>query len=133
MQKIKSVFERLQGTVLHLFSLLTRASSSARVRLKFLIALLTLLAPVCLILTQSRLHASGNTITVTNTTDPASTSGNGFCTLREAIDNANSPGTDTTGGDCATGTGTDTILFTVSGAITLSGTLPAIANTTPGS
>ena len=127
MLQIKRVLERLQRPVLHsfLFSLLIRASSSARVRLKFLIALLTLLAPVCLILTQSRLHASGNTITVTNTTDPLSTSGNGFCTLREAIDNANSPGVDTTGGDCATGTGTDTIVFSVSGTITLGSTLPA--------
>src|ERR1700723_841526 len=111
MQKIKGVFERLLGTVLHLYSLLVGASSSARVRLKFLITLLALLAPVCLILTQSRLHASGNTITVTNTTDPASTSGNGFCTLREAIDNAKSPPTDTRGGHWATGTGPDSILF----------------------
>src|ERR1700733_14340249 len=129
MQKIKSVFERLLGTVLHFFSLLVGASSSARVRLKFLITLFALLAPVCLILTQSRLHASGNTITVTNNTDPVSTSGNGFCTLREAIDNANSPGLDTTGGDCATGTGTDTIVFSAIGTITLGSTLPAIANT----
>src|ERR1039458_4080243 len=64
--------------------------------------------------------ARAPSITVNNTTDPASTSGNGFCTLREAIDNANSPGTDTTGGDCVKGTGTDTISFSVSGTITLS-------------
>ena len=135
MLQIKRVLERLVRTVLHsfLFSLLTRASSSARVRLKFLIPLLTLLAPVCLILTQSRLHATGNTITVTNTTDPLSTSGNGFCTFREAIDNANSPGMDTTSGDCGTGTGTDTIVFSVSGTITITSPLPSVANTSPGS
>jgi len=75
-----------------------------------------------------------NTITVNNTTDPASRSGNGFCTLREAIDNANTPGADTSGGDCAVGTGSDTIVFSVSGTITLSstlGSLPAIANSSP--
>ncbi len=72
---------------------------------------------------------SENTITVTNTTDPASTSGNGFCTLREAINNANAE-SDTSGGDCAAGTGTDYIKFSVSGTITLVGSgLPAIQNT----
>jgi hypothetical protein len=108
------------------------SACSAFVRPGLLIALLLVLAPVCLILTQSRLHASGNTITVNNTTDPASTSGNGFCTLREAINNANAA-TDTTSGDCAAGTGTDTIKFSVSGTITLGSTLPAVANTSPGS
>ena len=75
----------------------------------------------------SRLHAS-NTITVNNTTDPVSTSSNGYCTLREAINNANAK-TDTSGGDCTAGTGTQTIVFSVSGTITLAqGTLPSIAN-----
>jgi hypothetical protein len=81
----------------------------------------------------TNLGVASNIITVSNTADPASTSGNGFCTLREAIDNANSPGTDTTGGDCAAGTGTDTINFSVSGTITLGSTLPAIANSSPNS
>ncbi len=60
-----------------------------------------------------------NVITVNNTTDPSSTSGNGFCTLREAINNANAK-SDTSGGDCAAGTGNDRIVFSVSGTITLS-------------
>ena len=104
-------------------------SSRAKVRPGLLAVLLLVLAPVCLFLSQSGLHASGNTITVNNITDPVSTSGNGFCTLREAIDNAESPGVDTTAGDCAVGTGTDTIVFTVSGEITLASALPAINNT----
>src|ERR1700720_4614980 len=98
------------------------SASRAMARPGLLVALLLVLAPVCLILTQSRLHASSNTITVNNTTDPASTSGNGFCTLREAINNANAA-SDTSGGDCAPGTGTDTIKFSVSGTITLGSTL----------
>jgi predicted outer membrane repeat protein len=103
------------------------SASRAIVRPGLLVALLIVVAPVCLVLTQSGLHASGNTITVNNLTDPASTSGNGFCTLREAINNANSPGTDTTGGDCVVGTGTDTINFSVSGTITLAqGELPTL-------
>jgi len=72
--------------------------------------------------------AGANTITVNNTTDPATTSNNGFCTLREAIDNANSPIVDTTGGDCAAGNGDDRIMFSVSGIITLGSTLPAVLN-----
>jgi predicted outer membrane repeat protein len=97
---------------------------------------LIVLVPVCVILIQTKLRASDNTITVNNLSDPVDidgkpiTSGNGFCTLREGIDNANSPGTDTTGGDCSVGSGTDTINFSVSGTITL-GTngLPEIQNT----
>ena len=46
-------------------------------------------------------------ITVNSTADNL-TAGNGFCTLREAIMNANSD-TDTTGGDCVAGSGPDTI------------------------
>jgi hypothetical protein len=105
------------------------SSSRAYVRPGLLAVLLLVLAPVCLLLSQSGLHASDNTITVNNLTDPVSTSGNGFCTLREAIDNAESPGVDTTAGDCAVATGTDTIVFTVSGEITLASALPAINNT----
>jgi predicted outer membrane repeat protein len=74
-----------------------------------------------------------NVITVNSSTDPASTSGNGFCTLREALNNANAK-SDTSGGDCAAGTGNDTIRFSICGTITLvQGTLPAIANSLPGS
>jgi CSLREA domain-containing protein len=48
------------------------------------------------LLIPSTLHAS--TITV-NTLSDSSVSGDGLCSLREAINNANSPGADTTGGD----------------------------------
>jgi hypothetical protein len=60
-------------------------------------------------------------------------SGDSYCSLREAIANANGPGVDTTGGDCAVGTGNDIISFSVSGTMTLGSALPAIANTSPGS
>ena len=62
-----------------------------------------------------------------NTTDDNITSGDGFCTLREAITNANSD-SDTTSGDCAAGTGNDSITFSLSGTITLASTLPAISD-----
>src|SRR5689334_21200434 len=52
------------------------------------------------------------TITVNSTADDA-TAGNGQCTLREAINNANAA-SDTSGGDCTAGTtGTNTINFSV--------------------
>ena len=44
----------------------------------------------------------------------------GVCTLREAIDNANSNSA-TTGGDCAAGSGADTITFAADYTITLAG------------
>ena len=108
--------------------------SDARVSVKFMIALLAVLLPCSVLVFTTNLRATSNIITVNNTTDPASTSGNGFCTLREAINNANAA-SDTSGGDCAPGTGTDTIKFSVSGTITLgtNGTLPPIANSSPGS
>src|SRR5208337_2262364 len=94
----------------------------------FLAALVILLALTLLVPILTTLHAAGPII-VNNTTDPASTSRNGFCTLREAIDNANAKA-DTTAGDCVAGTGTDTINFSVSGTITLVGSgLPEIQNT----
>ena len=65
---------------------------------------------------------------VVNTLQDDSTSGDGHCSLRKAIDNANSPGVDTTDGDCATGTGNDTIYFSVSGTITLTGNTPGVQN-----
>lgn len=49
------------------------------------------------------------------------------CTLREAIANANADA-DTTGGDCAAGSGADTISFAADYTITLAGSqLPAVA------
>jgi CSLREA domain-containing protein len=76
---------------------------------------------------ESKLGANSNTITV-NTLGDSSVSGDGFCSLREAINNANS-GSDTTSGDCAAGTGNDAINFSISGRITLGSTLPSIAHT----
>jgi CSLREA domain-containing protein len=63
-------------------------------------------------------------ITVNSTADTA-TAGDGQCTLREAITNANSD-SDTTGGDCSAGSGADAISFSVTGTITLSSALPDI-------
>jgi CSLREA domain-containing protein len=67
---------------------------------------------------------------VVNTLSDSSPSGDGLCSLREAINNANNPGTDTTGGDCGVAIGSGDIRFSVSGTITLGSTLPAIASTT---
>ncbi len=69
------------------------------------------------------------TITVDSTADNE-TGGDTFCTLREAINNANS-GSDSSGGDCAAGTaGADTIEFAISGGnvetISLLSLLPGI-------
>jgi parallel beta-helix repeat protein len=63
---------------------------------------------------------------ITSLADTA-TAGDGECTLRETITNANSD-SDTSGGDCAAGAGADTITFGVSGTIVLSATLPAITD-----
>ena len=101
------------------------SASRAIVRPGLLIALLIAFAPVYLVLTQSGLHAS-NTITVTTLADPTGVAGT--CSLRQAIANANAK-SDLTGGDCAAGTGTDTINFSVGGTITLGSALPAIVNT----
>lgn len=57
------------------------------------------------------------TIFVTSTADNL-TGGDGLCTLREAIRNANTD-TDTTSGDCAAGTGTDTIVLSAGLTYTL--------------
>jgi predicted outer membrane repeat protein len=104
---------------------------AAKVRLE-IAAVLGLVAVAGVALFGPRAPLASGPIIVNNTTDPASTSDNGFCTLREAINNANSPGTDTSGGDCTVPTGEDTIInFSVSGTIALgvNGTLPAIVNT----
>ena len=59
---------------------------------------------------------------VVNTILDNTISGDGMCTLREAIINANA-GTDMSGGDCQV---TSDITFSVDGTITLGSTLPAI-------
>ena len=105
------------------------SASRAMVRPGLLVALLFVFAPVCLVLTQSGLHASGNTITVDTLDDPGTST---ECSLRAAINNANNKTSDANS-TCAAGTGNDTINFSVGGTITLGSTLPAVANTSPGS
>ncbi len=70
-------------------------------------------------------HAAAITV---NSLADTTTPGDGICTLREAINNANSD-SNTAGGDCVTGSGADTITFSVSGTITLGSTLPNITTT----
>src|SRR5438552_4196492 len=61
-------------------------------------------------------HAAPSAALVVNDLGDDTTGGNGKCTLREAIANANA-NSDTTSGDCAAGSGADTISFGVSGTI----------------
>lgn len=66
---------------------------------------------------------------VVNSLADNATGGNGLCTLREAINNANSTAGDTTSSDCAAGSNSptgDTITFSVSGTISTSSALPGI-------
>jgi len=71
-------------------------------------------------------------ITVNSNLD-VTTAGDGLCTLREAINNANVNG-QTTGGDCAAGVGLDTIAFAIGGGgsvvsiAVLAPALPAITD-----
>jgi CSLREA domain-containing protein len=67
---------------------------------------------------------SPSTIRV-NTLLDESTGGDGLCSLREAIQNANT-NSDTTGGDCDSGSGDDIIRFTISGTVMLTASLPTI-------
>jgi CSLREA domain-containing protein len=125
--KIKGLLERRVEAVLRspLFS-----SSRARVRLKLLIGLVALILPASILLTQRNLKAT-DTIVVTSPLDPVNTSGNGFCTLREAINNANSFGVDTTEGDCEVpATSNVTITFDFGGLTfkLMQGSLPPIGN-----
>ncbi len=63
---------------------------------------------------------------VVNSAADNTTAGDSFCTLREAINNANSD-SDTTGGDCTAGSGADAITFAADYTITLAGSqLPAV-------
>ena len=86
------------------------------------LAALILLTVLSVLTLRNSLHAA-NTITV-NTLSDSSTAGDGLCSLREAITNANSA-SDTTMGDCVAGTGNDTIVFSLSGKITVASTLPS--------
>src|SRR5262245_28942135 len=65
--------------------------------------------------------AQASTITVGTTADTSTT----LCTLRDAIDSANS---DSAVGACTTGSGTDTIDFSVVGEIDLGSPLPSITS-----
>ena len=76
------------------------------------LAVLVLLTALSVLTLRNSLQAA-NTITV-NTLSDSSTAGDGLCSLREAIANANSA-SDTTMGDCVAGTGNDTIVFSLSG------------------
>ena len=86
------------------------------------LAALVLLTVLSVLTLRNSLHAA-NTITV-NTLSDSSTAGDGVCSLREAITNSNS-GSDTTKGDCVAGTANDTIVFSLSGKITVASTLPS--------
>ena len=120
-------FERLSRSLSHGLASCFGVSR-AIVRPGMLIVLLVVLVPVSVIMIQSELHATGNTITVNTTDDPGTPT---ECSLRAAINNANNKTSDANS-TCAAGTGQDTINFSVSGEITLGSTLPAIANTSPG-
>jgi CSLREA domain-containing protein len=76
-----------------------------------------LLIVAAAILFDHTLRASAAPIVVNTLTD-SNTPGDGLCSLREALENAYNE-SDVTNGDCAPGTGNDTILFSVSGTITL--------------
>lgn len=65
--------------------------------------------------------AWGANLTVNNLSDVVA-SGDGQCTLREAITNANT-NSETSSGDCAAGTDNDTISFSLGGTIPLGSTL----------
>ena len=94
-------------------------------RPSILAALMLLIAPVAIFTAGHSPHASAaNTITVNSLADPGITADH-FCSLREAISNANAKA-DTTSGDCAKGTGNDTIVFNLSGTIALASNLPPI-------
>jgi len=71
-------------------------------------------------------HAAG--VIVVNSDADTTVSGDGECTLREAINNAKSD-SDTTGGDCAAGAGADSITFAADYTITLVGSqLPTVTS-----
>ena len=70
-------------------------------------------------------HVRAASLTVDSLADTIAV--DSHCTLREAIQNANNNAA--TNSDCAVGSGADTIMFSVSGAITLGLILPYIADT----
>ena len=108
----------------------SRRASTAFARPAVLVALMLVLVPVGVMLLKPAAKASGGIIV--NTTADETTDGDGFCSLREAITNANDAAQTYT--DCADPGGTTaTITFDASiagGTITLVGsTLPGIVHT----
>ena len=82
----------------------------ARTRMAALLATVSILAGAWIVIAPAVIHAKPCPTChpkgiVVNTLSDASTSGDGLCSLREAINNSNNPGTDTTGGDFAIATG----------------------------
>ncbi len=100
----------------------------------FLSAVMTLAVLISSAAFPTSAHAFGATITVTSNLDNT-IAGNGYCTLREAINNANA-NSDTTAGDCAAGLAGSGDIIVFSGllvtpaTITLGTTLPTISDTT---
>jgi hypothetical protein len=82
---------------------------------------LVILIFICALASQ----ASANSSIEVNTETDNATSNDGFCTLREAIVNANSD-SDTTNNDCVAGSGADVITFAGDYTITLGSALPDI-------
>src|ERR1039458_748329 len=99
---------------------------AAKVRLE-IAAVLGLIAVAGVALFGPRAPLASGPIIVNTTADPGSAR---VCALRDAITAAN---TQVAVNGCAAGTGTAPITFSVSGTITLSSALPAIANASTGS
>jgi hypothetical protein len=95
---------------------------AAKVRLE-IAAVLGLIAVAGVVLFAPRAPLASGPIIVNTTDDPGTSA---ECSLRGAIENANSKSTNPTDSNCAAGTGT--INFSLSGTITLGNTLPAIQN-----
>ncbi|MEM7048398.1 MAG: hypothetical protein AAF604_02015 [Acidobacteriota bacterium] len=85
------------------------STASRRTRGRWLTTLL--FAGLALLVAAEPMWAA--TITVNSSLDNE-TQGDGVCTLREALNNANA-NNNTTSGDCTTGSGTDTIAFNIPG------------------
>jgi len=97
---------------------------------RYLALVVTCLSVASLVVTRATAQPIDAPILVNDVTDDA-VAGDDKCTLREAINNANAANVDTTGGDCAVGSGLDVIQFVYPayGTITKSGDeLPTITS-----
>ena len=88
-------------------------------KIVFGIMLLGMMALSVVLMIQGSAHAA--TLSVNSTSDNL-IAADGNCTLREAINNANTD-SDTTGGDCLAGSGTDTIIVPAGTYLLTGGTL----------